>query len=61
MSRTKDAIMDIIEWYGHIPQGYTFKDYNKDAEKKKQQRTDISRKGQKRDDVLNENNKERLR
>jgi len=30
MSRTKDAIMDIMDWYGYIPEGYTFLDYSKE-------------------------------
>ena len=58
MSKTKDAIMDIIDWYGYIPENYTFEDYNRDVQQKTQKRKDISREGQKRDDILNEDNKE---
>jgi hypothetical protein len=34
MSKTKGAIMDIIDWYGYIPDGYTFKDYNKELQQR---------------------------
>lgn len=36
MSKTKGAIMDILDWYGYIPDGYTFKDYNDDVQKRRQ-------------------------
>lgn len=34
MSKTKGAIMDIMDWYGYIPDGYTFKDYNTELQKR---------------------------
>ena len=34
MSKTKGAIMDIMDWYGYIPDNYTFKDYNDDIQKR---------------------------
>jgi len=39
MSKTKGAIMDIIDWYGDIPHNYTFKDYNDDVQKRRQRAT----------------------
>lgn len=39
MSRTKDAIMDIIDRYGYIPKGYTFTDYHKEFKNEERVKT----------------------
>jgi len=41
MSRTKDAIMEIIEWYGYIPKNYTFNDYHIEKQRLKDEKKNI--------------------
>lgn len=39
--------MDIIDWYGYLPKGYTFEDYHRDAEKRKNKNKDSIGSGEK--------------
>ncbi len=60
MSRTKDVIMDIMDWYGYIPKGYTFTDYHKDVEKRKQKNQESNRDRQTTSDLHDKDQKERV-
>jgi len=52
--------MDIMDWYGYIPKGYTFTDYHKDVEKRKQKNQESNRDRQTTSDLHDKDQKERV-
>lgn len=60
MSKTKDVIMDIMDWYGYIPKNYTFEDYHRDVKKRKEQNKEPDRSREETDSVHDENQETRI-